>query len=355
MRYPSRAIFLPALAVAVLAGFGVDTVASADRDQAAQLRFCLRVAGVAVGVLIAALLVLALCTLDFSVKAPRVVTDDKAWPNLPEILRHPVPFVSLGLSLAVFVLACRSPCRAALLAASLISVLVLEQGFYAAATFQTLPPDAPRSESPVVDYLSPRAKGWRAFGRQFTLADREATYHHVHKVQSYDTLALARMLDYVDAARIDPGDPLNALMGYPQLDLSRMSENLFDLLGARYVLAQLRDRVPGGKSGWRLVTQGDIDVPVHARGSSPGRMGCRIWENDSALPRGFVVGEVRTARPGETIADALRAHDPHREVVLDRDVLPPGPARPSLPHTSSTIRPTGSSWKRRLTTPDTWY
>jgi hypothetical protein len=61
------------------------------------------------------------------------------------------------------------------------------------------------------------------------------------------------------------------------------------------------------------------------RGKSPSVSHFTIYQNDNPAPRAFLIGRVQLRDRSSDIVRQLARLDPRREVLLDRDVLPPGP------------------------------
>jgi hypothetical protein len=59
----------------------------------------------------------------------------------------------------------------------------------------------------------------------------------------------------------------------------------------------------------------------------------RIYENETAMPRAFVVGQARTKHEADDYVAALKAINPRREVLVPHDILPAGPRAEFQPAT----------------------
>jgi hypothetical protein len=317
-RYPTRALLFPALAVAVLAGLGADAIASAARDRGERLRSLLPTAAAILALLVAVALLFGVP----NVRPPE-------WVHWAEVLDHPATFLGL-LALPAVAAALAWPARSALVAALLVPATAAELALFAGAVLITLAPGSPRDDSPLIRFLAERLDGSRVVATQKALSDHEAVRHRLLKVEGYDPLPLARTLDFVNATRLGPrGSP--DLFGFRPVDLSRASWRLLDLLAVRFAVLSPDDPRPAGLPGWRRVAAGPVRDWVTPRGSRVSSLPCEVWENLSALPRGYVIGSVVTPKPGEDAAASLATLDPRRAVLLDRDVLPEGPRQTLTP------------------------
>jgi hypothetical protein len=250
-RFPSRALFLPALGVAVLFGRGVDRVARA------------RVPG------------------------------------------------------------------ARALAAALVALAAAELGCFAQAVLRTVPAGQLRAADVVRRHGSASGEGGRVLARQQAESDREALIAGTLKVQGYDPIPLTRTLAFMSATGLDPS-PVQAMFGIKPMDLSHASKPLLDLLGVRAAALLKSDNLPEGL-GWRALGSARVPELVALRGAEPRTVECRVFENPDALPRAFAVGRVCERRSGGDSRAALSRLDPTREVLLDRDVLAPGPRQGFAP------------------------
>ncbi len=242
--------------------------------------------------------------------------------------------------------------------AGLVVLALAELGIHAHAVLRTVPPDAVRRDGPIVDFLQPRTQFDRILAQQWLLTDREAQDNGLFKANTYEPVAL---LPYFAAMYALNGqrDPYTLIFGFEPFDLARLHHPVADLLGIRYAVVGPTAAEP--PPPWKRVRTGEVQEPVTLRGRTPRDLPFRIYENPTALPRAFVVGRVRTARPGAQQLQALKTLDPRREVVLADDALPAGPRTEFQPATIRDYRPNRVVVEVTLDRPgylvltDTWY
>ena len=197
----------------------------------------------------------------------------------------------------------------------LLLVGIVESAVFSRTVLQVHSQEILHRQSSVTDFLSRQPAGWRIFGPQDLLSDYQTLDHSLLKVNEYQPVPLARPLQYVkEMVRTEA--PLNALVAFEPVDLSRSRSTLIDGWSIRYLLFR------GGQAS---LPEG-VNWTKVAEFTSPSQT--EIWENPNALPRGYVVGQVRALGPEagpDEISDALARLDPRQEVILERDLLPEGP------------------------------
>ncbi len=332
-RCQGRLFHLTALFVAVLAGFGVDWVANAGREPGITSRKTARLAGALLA------LVLGMAT-AFGIIGLLAVDHPATRRRQPQIdgrslQEYAATWLAAGAALGCTVLAGAFPRRATLFAGLLIPLGAIESASFASSVLRTRSEGSFPRRNPVVDLLSQRAAGWRVFGAQSTLSDLEALDAGLFKVQEYESVPLWKPFLYF-VVTLNPRDPFEQLLGYVPADMTEVSLPLLDLWSARYIVLADGDRPPRQRTDWKKIA--DLDVPLRGDPALTGpiRRRCHVWENPQALPRGFVVGRVRTIRPqadAVTIFRALHALDPRNELLLERDELPAGPRQEYTPAT----------------------
>ena len=192
----------------------------------------------------------------------------------------------------------------------------------------TVPPYAIRANSPVSVYLQQHAGLARVMCSQELLSDREAWAAGLQKVQGYDPVPLVRYMVAMDATAVHSRPELEAQgFGTPRLDAYH--KPALDMLGVRFLVTG--DPTPAKQDGWKLAARGHLPEEFALRGCPTTASPFFVWENTSALPRAYVVGQCRTVPSGASLVTALRMMDPRREVLLDTDVLPTGPRTNYMP------------------------
>jgi O-antigen/teichoic acid export membrane protein len=120
--------------------------------------------------------------------------------------------------------------------------------------------------------------------------------HGLQDVRGYDSIIPERYVAYMEA--IEPQGQLLYNRISPFYDPASLSDPLTDLLGVKYVMTELALDTPG----WELAYDDEV----------------RIYRNDQAFPRAFLVGEARTV-PAAEVLDLVRQVDLRDIVVLEAD------------------------------------
>ena len=272
----------------------------------------------------------------------------------------PFPGSRWPARLRATVLAVALPEKGSLLAILIVPLGVLETSALANATLTTRSPEAFPRTNPVLDFLTERADGWRVLCRQSLILDLEAQEHELLKVQDYEPAPIDQPLQAL-AVALNPKSPLRHLHGFSALDMRNASDRLLDLWSARFIILRNSDRGPNRTTGWKHLSTLQVPSSAVPAGSDPIEYRCMVWENQDALPRGFVVGRARVLRPGETEPDALDQLDPRSEVLLEQDVLPSGPRQDYTPARRLEDTPNRVDFEVETSAPgylvlaDTWY
>jgi len=214
--------------------------------------------------------------------------------------------------------------HAKIYAAIIIPLAVAEMAMFANAILTTLPPGAFPRDNPLPGLIAGRADGTRIFSTQYAFSDGESFQSGLAKFQGYDPLPLDRTIRFT-SAMLNPENTLSDLEGFYKFDVKKASVPLLDLWSVHHYVETDKDKIPGRTRSWTSLGEYDLAFPTTTRHTTPNRLACRVWENPGAIPRGFVVGRVRTKFEAETEADVLHGLDPRNEVVLEHDVLPAGP------------------------------
>jgi hypothetical protein len=87
--------------------------------------------------------------------------------------------------------------------------------------------------------------------------------------------------------------------------MSNVSGRLLDLWSARFIVLWNTDRRPVRINGWKLINAVHLPLRLAPAGSDRIESSFTVWENEGAMPRGFIVGRAHVLRPGETERGAL--------------------------------------------------
>jgi hypothetical protein len=360
LRCPGRWLMMTALPVACLAAFGLDEVARPRPERKGRLAWSLSLIVPALGLTV---------LLVGTVLSPRATIGGEIHdPTFPQFTTPRLTAWTLLASPLILVaglvgaaLARLRPPLAAGLASLLVVGTIAEFAVFANTILTGIAPERFPREQPLADLLRGRADGLRVFVSQAGLTDGESFREQIHKFQGYEPIPLDRVVRFV-GVMLDPAYPLGALEGFRKADLARAPHpGLLDLWAASDFVLGKGDNFPAHESGWN--DMGTIGVPwvTTTRGREERRFAFRMMENPGAIPRGFVVGQVKAASPGQGEVGALRTLDPRREVILERDVLPPGPRQGFTPARRAEDTPNRVVLEFETTAPgylvlaDTWY
>jgi len=316
--------------VAVLAGFGVDEVARPRANRSRWSLWSLKLAETALALL--ALFAILIC---ISLADPRTPSRDRQQALPVAIRREATPLLAPPLALLA-ALGCgfvgrMRPAQARRCAGLLLPTAVVELAIFGQTILITLPPSNFPRPNPVAELLHTQMAGWRLFGRQQTCSDGEAIRNSIPKFQCYEPIPLDRTIRFL-AVMLNADYPLSNLEGFYMLELKNAPHpGLLDLWAARYFVSMSDDGLPASASDWPLRARFQLPWLTTQRGRPPATLSCQLRENLRAIPRGYVVGEVRTAASGQEELDALRRLDPRREVILERDLLASGPRQGFTP------------------------
>jgi O-antigen/teichoic acid export membrane protein len=146
------------------------------------------------------------------------------------------------------------------------------------------------------------------FGEDDTLPSNTNMLFGLHDMRGYDTIILREYVEYLEQIEPQRGIPYSKVAKL--FDQRSLQSPLFDLLNVKYVLTSKVLSLP--------------DLTLFAQGD-----GIRVYRNERALPRAFMVGsQVIVASRSEALAAIKRpGFDPRHEVMLD--VPDPASLRPT--------------------------
>ncbi len=360
-RCPGRWLYLTALSVSILSGIGVSAVAEARADRGIRLRRMLPWTVLLLALVGSVTMVAGM--IGSAAGGPGSNGRPlPPWEIFTAMIVKPAPCLALASALVCLAAAWSRPRRAALAAALLIPVAVLENAAFANAILTTLSQQTSVLENHPASTFAKGAPGFRVFCQQAVVSDGQAMEDDLLKVQKYEPVPLDRTLRCLSAT-LNAGTrpPIAYLMGFVPFELGNASSGLLDLWAIRWVITTAADRPPAGSAGWQYAAELETTWSATPRTRPVLRIPCRIWENPHALPRGFVVGQVRVASPGGQEVDALAGIDPRREVLLERDILPTGrrqgftPARRIEDTPNRVVLEVETKDPGYLVLADTWY
>ncbi len=326
-RSPARMLFFCSFFAAILAGAGFDQMRSLSLDARRKWRSVLAVTGVFLACVAGSLLMWRWLAPPPAASAPTVaglsswaaVVNNLAWGSILSVTAAVLSAMWL-LSLPIP----RPRCAIALGC----SAVCISAAWYAGHLLRTIPRESAGRANPAIEFLRDRLGADRVLAGQDLLSDRESRRNGINKLQGYDPVPLARLAMYA-VALIPEHNPAEGLSGFEHLRLAALRKPLADALGVRY--AVLPGRGPEQLAGWRRVSQGNLTQEFAVRGQKPALGPYTIYENADPMPRCFVVGHAQTLQPATDAVRQLAELDPRRAVLVDRDVLPPGPRQSFRP------------------------
>jgi len=359
LRCPGRWLSLSALAVSILAGIGLDAVAASRYGTGIARRSVARWAGTLLVIVVALVAILGASGLS---SGDRRTSKQEVLVRLDShsLASHAVPWFALAGTIAFVALAVAFPKNGLLLAIVIVPLGVLESSAFAHATLKSQSPGWLPRANPLLDFVAERSSGWRIVCEQSVVLDLEAQERELLKVQDYEPAALDQPLQALGVA-LNSRFPLSDLHGFRDLDMGNASDRLLDLWSARFLVLRSTDQRPVRTTGWKLIKTVQLPLSAVPAGSDPTEYRFMVWENQDALPRGFVVGRAHVLREGETERDALSQLDPRTEVLLDRDDLPTGPRQTYTAATRVEDTPNRVAFEVETSAPgylvlaDTWY
>jgi hypothetical protein len=205
--------------------------------------------------------------------------------------------------------------------AGLAILCLVELGLFSVGILRTIPAEAVRQRNPVLAQIGERVGHHRVIAQQKLFSDREAAECGIQKVQGYDPVPLVAAARIIDV--MTPGqDPAHTVVGFDPIDLRKLDKATVDLFGVRFAVVgpAQSDKL----NGWKMVDEGRMVDQFTLRSHRSTELPYRIYENQSVMPRAFVVGNVRERNGQEDLAAALASIEPRSEVLLNEDLLPTG-------------------------------
>lgn len=313
-RLPARLLWICSLVIALLSGFGCESISSLFLNNN---RNKYRIASGACFVVV----LLLMCYLMF--KSDGYLTFTTGANQILKLQTSYLMMAFLGASTAIFL---ASFSRKAAIGGALILCLTCscELCVHSHHILRTIPLTSYRGETKIITFLKEHLRHQRVLADQKLLSDHEAWDHQILKIQGYEPVPLSR-LGLLAAAAFPQPDANTVMAGFntPKLKIAR--QPILDLMGIKYAILQTDSHIK--LKGWRTIAAGSIPEEFSLRGSQPSQLPYLILENETPLPRAFVVGSTRPLNPDESInniVSAISTVQPRKEVLLQRDVLPQG-------------------------------
>ena len=220
-----------------------------------------------------------------------------------------------------------------------VSLLLLGTIAWEIATFSsrllaTIPATALRRDSSISQFFRERPSDDRVLAGIGLYDDREAHQDGVQKLLGYEPFAFIRYVLFLDALMPD-GSKLDP-SGLQLPRFRDLQKNMLDLAGVRYAI------MPAGQpaaAGWKQIASGTVPAEVTLPNQPTATLGYSIFENQTVLPRAFVIGhvtETSTSPHGKNTPRMLENIDPRATLLLPQDHWPKDSERASF--TAATIQ-----------------
>ncbi len=243
-RCPGRWLYLTALSVSILSGIGVSAVAEARADRGIRLRRMLPWTVLLLALVGSVTMVAGM--IGSAAGGPGSNGRPlPPWEIFTAMIVKPAPCLALASALVCLAAAWSRPRRAALAAALLIPVAVLENAAFANAILTTLSQQTSVLDNHPASTFAKGAPGFRVFCQQAVVSDGQAMEDDLLKVQKYEPVPLDRTLRCLSAT-LNAGTrpPIAYLMGFVPFELGNASSGLLDLWAIRWVITTAADRPP---------------------------------------------------------------------------------------------------------------
>ncbi len=318
---PFRWVYLYSLCVAVLAGMGVDALASQGETDSAWRRRLDRLAirglpWLASG---AGMVLLAGLAVSLAFREQMAALGERALQELAKAteafadggmfysyeFRNLLIFGGALLASGLVVLTYRR-IRRPVVWGALASLVICAELFVIGRPFlPSTDPDLVAYSTPAIAFLMDDDEIYRLTsyvgGSEKPLNANAGMIYGLSDVRGYDSIIPRQYVEYMSLLSEQSELPYNRIAplfeGHPEA----LDSPLLDLLNCKYVLAT-RERTID-RAGYRLVYDGEI----------------RIYENTDYLPRAFLVGRAEVIADPTDRATALTTLDPRQVVILEEE------------------------------------
>lgn len=188
-------------------------------------------------------------------------------------------------------------------------VIVAELFVIGTPFFPAVDPALVAYRTPGIDFLTNDPDLFRITsfvgGSEKTLNANTASFYDLQDVRGYDSIIprqYAQMMALIDEQRELPYNRIAPIFHEQALEAP-----LLDMLNVKYVVTDRARTLDAG--GYELVYDGEM----------------RIYRNNEALPRAFLVAQAVSISDQEQRAQALRTFDPRQVVILEETIEPLGP------------------------------
>ncbi|QDU09167.1 YfhO family protein [Gimesia aquarii] len=313
-RMPARLLWICSLIIALLAGFGCESIMSLCLNTVKKRYRILSLIGlVTTSLLLFYLIYSSQGVISFEV-APQQVFKIQL-----------ISFFVAVLTLSIAVFSASFSHKSAICGSLLLCVVATgELTLHSNHILRSIPQSSFRAETKITKFLKANLGQHRVLVGQKLMSDREAWDNQILKVQGYEPVPLVR-LGLLAAAAFPQPDAALMMAGYSKPQLSTARKPILDLMSVKY--AVLETEKPIEIDGWKIVDQGSIPEEFALRDSEPATLPYLILENVNPLPRAYLIGNTKTLNPNEPskqIVETIAKLQPKNEVFLQADILPQG-------------------------------
>ncbi len=318
---PFRWVYPYTLAVGLLAGMGCDALWSSagDGDGAGWRRWARRLAWPILPAGTFAIGAVGVAGLGLSLLFKERAAAAAAW-LLPRLAKAEEAFADgrmfysyefrnlLVLALALLlaggvVLALRAVRRRALWGALALAVVVAELFVIGTPFLPAVDPALIAYRTPAIDFLLEQEGLFRITtlvgGSEKTFNANMAMMYDLHDVRGYDSIIPRQYVDYMELIQPQGELPYNRIAPLFDKYPEALDSPLLDMLNARYILTVKERSID--RPGYTLVYDGEM----------------RIYRNDDAMPRAFLVARGENIPDADARREALRALNPREVVILE--------------------------------------
>ena len=313
-RIPARMMWICSLVIAMLAGFGCETIATLFLNPARKQYRNFAIVFFASGFL---------CLTSLLVYSGGLVSLNLNPGRMMQLQLTSIIVAVMGVSAAVFS-ACFSR-KSAISGLILLCILCSwELSRHSTHILRTIPQTSFRGETKIIDFLKENLGQHRVLVGQKLLSDREAWKHQILKVQGYEPVPLVR-LGLLAAATFPQPDAALMMAGYSEPQLTTARQPLLNLMSIKYAILQTDQQIE--LTGWKTIERGTISEEFALRNSEPARIPFVILENTNPISRAFLTGKTKPLNPNEQskqIVGSIAKVQPRDEILISQDLLPAG-------------------------------
>ncbi|MEA3407130.1 MAG: oligosaccharide flippase family protein [Chloroflexota bacterium] len=187
-----------------------------------------------------------------------------------------------------------------------IAIVVAELFIIGHSFFPAVDPALVGYTTPAIEFLRQDDDLYRITsyieGGEKTFQANAGMFYDIADVRGYDSIIPRQYVEYM--CLIEEQDELKYNRIAPLSERSSLESPLLDMLNVKYVLTDKKHTIDS--AGYTLAYDGEI----------------RIYRNEDALPRAFLIDKAMVLPDAEARQEALRTLDPRQAVILEE--APPG-------------------------------